>query len=230
MFFYLIKRRTGPSNELHVRLEECLHQLSCLETERKKIETEFSYLNFAKTNAKQISNHAIPRLPPNPSRVDRMVVEYLKEHQRILSLITKFDHLKSTIFYANIQSTVHNWLKGVNQVQNARRDELMNSAVRQQHPQQFNGHGMANRSLDEKDVINLAHAINQLSVLTGKTRTSLWCIFQISYIISKPISIPSSDRQTDKHHVQFDFANLNNIKQFLNKTLAIKSDLIEKNN
>lgn len=34
---YRQHRRTGPANELHIRLEECMNQFKCIENERKKV-------------------------------------------------------------------------------------------------------------------------------------------------------------------------------------------------
>jgi hypothetical protein len=34
---YRQHRRTGPANELHIRLEEALYQFKCIEIERKKV-------------------------------------------------------------------------------------------------------------------------------------------------------------------------------------------------
>ena len=47
-------RKTGPSNELHIRLEECLDQLKSIENERKKVKFEnrnFCFFVFLKNLA-----------------------------------------------------------------------------------------------------------------------------------------------------------------------------------
>lgn len=78
-------RRTGAANELHVRLEECSYQFKCLEGERKKIESDLSHLN-TNTNSRRFVNPfpvAQLTLPPNPSRVDRLIVESAKEYARV---------------------------------------------------------------------------------------------------------------------------------------------------
>ena len=76
-------------------------------------------------------NPQMPRLPPNPSRVDRLIVESSKEHAKVVNLVYRIENLKDTLFYSSIQQTVHKWLEGIHNVMAKRRDELMNSANRQ---------------------------------------------------------------------------------------------------
>ena len=64
IIYFIFFRRTGPANELHVRLEECLFQFKCLETERKKTEVEIMRLYPTSKLASQ-TNIQIPRLPAN---------------------------------------------------------------------------------------------------------------------------------------------------------------------
>ena len=104
-FLFLFLSRTGPANELHIRLEECLYQFKCLETERKKVirlnilvlifqlrkwlfaklKTEIEIMRLYPTSklANQ-TNVQIPRLPANPSRVDRFIVDLFREYTKVI--------------------------------------------------------------------------------------------------------------------------------------------------
>lgn len=193
-------RRTGPANELHVRLEECLYQFKCLENERKKAETELSYINLQMKKF----NSPVHRLGPNPSRVDRLINESLKEHSRLFYLITKIDTLKNTIFYENTLKCLQNWLNGIRNVQEKRKNELLKNRHR-------NGD---TKNSDENDVIILANSINELSLLTSKVRTSLWCALQISNV---NYNLEPGDSWFD---------NVSKTREFIDKTFEIKTDLV----
>ncbi|CAF0915250.1 unnamed protein product [Brachionus calyciflorus] len=200
---YRNHRRTGPANELHVRLEECLYQFKALESERKKVETELTYINFQVKKLHNTSN--IPRLGQNPSRVDRLIHESLKEHSRLNYLLTKIESLKSTIFYENILKSFQNWSDGINNVQEKRKIELLNNRQR---------NGETKNISDENDIIILASSINELSLLTRKLRTSLWCAMQISNL------------HFNLHSGENVFDNVSKTRDFIDKNFEIKTDLV----
>jgi hypothetical protein len=73
----------------------------------------------------------LPRLPTNPSRVDRLIFDYTREYTRLGGLIAKIDNLKNTVFYEGILLAMQKWLNGIHNVQARRKEELINNAQKQ---------------------------------------------------------------------------------------------------
>jgi hypothetical protein len=72
-----------------------------------------------------------PRLSTNPSRVDRLIVDSLREHTKTCLLISRIENLQDTLFLSNIKTSLAKWLESIQTVQARRNDEITNNTNRQ---------------------------------------------------------------------------------------------------
>nr|XP_049706103.1 meiosis-specific coiled-coil domain-containing protein MEIOC isoform X1 [Helicoverpa armigera] len=87
------------SGVLHARLDACYEQWRQLERERKRTEARLA-LAYPGRAVSSSNSIPVPRLPPCPTRVDRLTVDMLREHTKVLTLMGKMETLRASVCVA----------------------------------------------------------------------------------------------------------------------------------
>uniref|UniRef100_UPI003AAE448D meiosis-specific coiled-coil domain-containing protein MEIOC n=1 Tax=Centroberyx gerrardi TaxID=166262 RepID=UPI003AAE448D len=181
----MMKNRGGPMSQLHFHLEECYEQWRCLEKERKKTETTLTK-TFPGNRTAAVTSTSLPKMPPNPTRVDHLIVNQIREQGRVVSLLGKMEHLRSVPLHANINSALDRHYVAICVTQARRKEEFVNmSNCQRQGRAPFR---------DDRDTLLLAMALKDLCATTRRTRTALWCALQMT--------LPKSAEKPDHHAVR----------------------------
>ncbi|KRZ11245.1 Uncharacterized protein T11_16248 [Trichinella zimbabwensis] len=155
-------RRNDSLLDLHLSYDECFEEFRLLEKDRKKTEAELARHNLGK-KINSSNNIPIPRLPVAPSRIDRMLIDYFREHARVITLLQKMEWLRSETLNSRIYEAVRAWFSAMKQLQTLRITER-NTFIRNFTPVQ-----------EELDVSNTANALKVLTKTVRRARTAMAC-------------------------------------------------------
>ncbi|XP_026735312.1 probable cyclin-dependent serine/threonine-protein kinase DDB_G0292550 isoform X2 [Trichoplusia ni] len=99
--FYAMRNMSAATSSgiLHARLDACYEQWRQLERERKRTEARLA-LAYPGRAVSSSNSIPVPRLPPCPTRVDRLTVDMLREHTKVLTLMGKMETLRASVCVA----------------------------------------------------------------------------------------------------------------------------------
>uniref|UniRef100_A0AAQ6IJ59 Meiosis specific with coiled-coil domain n=2 Tax=Anabas testudineus TaxID=64144 RepID=A0AAQ6IJ59_ANATE len=179
----MVMNQGGPVIQLYFFLDECYEQWRCLEKERKRTEVILTK-TFAGKRTTAVTNTTQPKTPPNPTRVDHLIVRQLREQAKVASLLDRMECLCNSPLHMNIHTALNRHHMAICITQSRRKEEIANMSKQQEQRAHFS---------EDRDTLLLVLALKDLAATTRKVRTALWCALQNT--LPKPVK-----RQV--HHVE----------------------------
>ncbi|CAL9692943.1 unnamed protein product [Knipowitschia caucasica] len=177
--------RGGPVLQLYYYLDECYEQWRSLEKERKRTEIVLSKIFLGKRTS-ALPTSSLPKTPPNPSRVDHLIVNQMREQARVSSLLDKMECLSSVALNPNIYNTLTKHHMAICVTSARRKEEILGMSQNQHQRGHFT---------DDRDSMMLVLALKDLTVSTRKLRTAVWCALQTSLPQPRPETpVPEAPR------------------------------------
>jgi len=146
----------GSAADILLRMDEAQWQFQALETDRKKTEAALAKQNPGKRISSS-NTVQVPRLPPGPTRLDKLVVDSMREQVRVVTLTERVERLRGHTFSPGLHNSLAMWRERVVTIMAMRRRERM---------------GLVGR----KGGKELGEALAKLSEDTRKARTVLWSV------------------------------------------------------
>ncbi|XP_044036085.1 meiosis-specific coiled-coil domain-containing protein MEIOC [Siniperca chuatsi] len=166
----------GPVIQLYFYLDECYEQWRCLEKERKRTEVILTK-TFVGKRTTAVTNTDLPKTPPNPTRVDHLIVNQMREQARVASLLDRMECLYNISLDTNIHTALNRHHMAICITQARRKEEIASMSEHQRQRAHFT---------EDRDTLLLAIALKDLAATTRKLRTALWCALQMT--LPKPIN------------------------------------------
>ena len=169
----------GSAAAVHLRVQEAKWQFQRLEVERKKTEAALAKQNPGKRISSSNSVQ-IPRLPLNPSQLDKLLVDSLREQARVLTLLQRVETIKENLQTQDDLNALTMWKQKILIVTTIRRKERMN----QKENGELLGDALAKMCLASrktrcvfKEFVSLEPVSHNLCVFIS--RTVLWSMMMM---------------------------------------------------
>lgn len=178
---------TEPIHKLNHFFDKCCDQFRHLEKERRKviefdsmvalnliclylqIESELA-LSFAGQKISSANNIPIQRLPPNATKVDRIITDMFREHAKVVTIVGKMEQLKGGELSEAIHNAIQKWYDLIRLLQMKRKYEVQRSAAQP----------MAVSLPDEPLIEQMSDIMKSLTSAIRSVRTFLWCSLMVT--------------------------------------------------